>query len=221
MSGSFYKNMIRSERIAKKINEKISAWSKNHAKLIVAIDGYAGSGKTTVADFIAKQNQDVLVVHLDDFINHWKYRKQMIESTKDKLRVFEQNWYRYDDLEKLIKAFKTSNKGSIEFKVYDYDKNDFGPKKSFDLSKKILVIDGIFLFHPLHKISKEWDKTVYLNVNLAKADKQRVAREKKKWGKDYIPEDHPDNWTRFYKEAYRRYIKMHKPQKNRDLVFSF
>src|SRR3989344_3302410 len=68
--------MIKSERIAKKINEKIRAWAKGHAKLIVAIDGYAGSGKTTVADFIAMQNPDVLTVHLDDFIHHWKDRKR-------------------------------------------------------------------------------------------------------------------------------------------------
>lgn len=46
--------MIRSERIAKKINKEIKEWSKDRSKLIVAIDGYAGSGKTTIADFIAK-----------------------------------------------------------------------------------------------------------------------------------------------------------------------
>ena len=76
--------MIRSERIANKINEIIQVWVKGRTKLIVAIDGYAGSGKTTVADFIAKQNSDLLVVHLDDFIHHWKDRKKMIEKAKDK-----------------------------------------------------------------------------------------------------------------------------------------
>jgi len=213
--------MIKSEYIAKNINDKIGGWSKNRAKLIVAIDGYAGSGKTTVVDFIAKQNPNVLAVHLDDFICHWKDRKKMIESAKDKSEVFERSWYRYGDLEKLIKAFKTKNKGIIKFKTYDYDKNDFGTVQSFDLSKSVLVIDGIFLFHPKHKINKEWNKTIYLDVGLAKADKRRIAREKKKWGKDYIPESHPDNWTKYYKEAYRRYVEDHKPQKNRDLVFKF
>lgn len=213
--------MIRSGRIAKKINEKIKVWVKDYAKLVVAIDGYAGSGKTTVTDFIAKQNPNVLAVHLDDFIRHWKDRKQMIEKAKDKSEVFEQNWYRYDDLEKLIGAFNTKHSGTIKFKTYDYDKNDFGPKKSFDLSKKVLLIDGIFLFHPIHTISKEWNKTIYLDANLAKADRQRAAREKRKWGKDYLPENHPDNWTRYYKEAYRRYIKEYKPQKDRDIVFKF
>ena len=211
--------MIRSERIAKKINAKIQVWVKGQTKLIVAVDGYAGSGKTTVADFIAKQNKDVLMIHLDDFIYHRKDRKRMIEKTKDKSQVFEYNWYRYDDLEKLVREFKTKSKGSIKFKTYDYDKNDFGPRKLFDLSKKILVIDGIFLFHPKHKISREWDKTIYLDADFARADKKRIAREKKKWGKNYVPESHPDNWTRYFKKAYRRYIKKYKPQKTADIVY--
>ena len=125
--------MIRSERIAKKINEKIQTWRKDHVKLVVAVDGYAGSGKTTIADFIAKENSDVLAIHLDDFIHHWKDRKKMIDEAKDKSKIFEYNLYRYDDLEKLIKEFKIKNKGSINFKTYDYDKNEFGPKKLFDL----------------------------------------------------------------------------------------
>lgn len=211
--------MLRSERIAKKINEKIKSWLKDQAKLVVAVDGYAGSGKTTVADFVAKKNHEVLAVHLDDFIKHWKDRKRMIEQAKDKSKVFEYNWYRYDDLEKLIRLFKNKNKGSIKFKTYDYEKNDFGSPKSFDLSKKILVINGIFLFHPKHKISKELDKRIYLDIDFAKADKKRIAREKKKWGKDYIPESYPDNWTKYYKEAYQRYVKEYKPQRVSDLVF--
>jgi len=211
--------MIRSERIAKKINKKIQAWIKDRAKLIVAIDGYAGSGKTTVADFIAKQNSDVLIIHLDDFIRHWKDRKRMIEKAKDKSQVFEYRWYRYDDLEKLVREFKTKNKGSVKFKIYDYDKNDFGHRKSFDLSKKILIIDGIFLFHPKLKTSREWDKTIYLDADLAKVDKKRVTREKQKWGKNYIPESHPDNWTKYFKKAYRRYVKKYKPQKTADAVY--
>lgn len=211
--------MIRSERIAKRINEKIKVWSKDYSKLIVAIDGYAGAGKTTVADFIAKQNPDVLIIHLDDFIKHWKDRKWMMDHSKKKSKVFEYDWFRYGDLEQLINTFKTKNKGLIKLKTYDYNKNDFGPLRTFNLSKKILVIDGIFLFHPRHKINENWNKTVYLDADLAKADKKRIARERNSWGKEYIPEDYPDNWIKYYKEAYQRYIKLYKPQKNRDLIF--
>lgn len=186
--------------------------------MIVAIDGYAGSGKTTVADFIGKQNPEALVIHLDDFIRHWKKRKQMIESVKDKTKVFEYEWYHYDDLEKLVKQFKKKKKGVVRVKVYDYDKNNFIVRK-YDLSKKIIVIDGIFLFHPKHAINKLWDKKIYLDADLVRADKKRVAREKKKWGKAYVLESHPDNWARYFKKAYRDYVKTWKPQKRADMVF--
>ena len=144
----------------------------------------------------------------------------MINEVKDKSQVFEYNWYRYDDLERLIREFKTKNKGVIKFKIYNYDKNDFGPKKPFDLSKKILVIEGIFLFHPEHKINKLWNKTVYLDVDFAKADKIRIAREKKKWGKDYIPENHPDNWVKYFRIAYKRYVEKYRPKIKADCVFN-
>lgn len=211
--------MLKSERVAVKINEKITTWTNNRAKLVVAIDGYAGAGKTTIADFIAKQNPNVLVVHLDDFIRHWKDRKQMIKKAEDKSKVFEYNWYRYEDLGKLIKGFKVKNKGSLKLKIYDFDKNKFGHKKSFNLSKKILVVDGIFLFHPKHKISSLLDKKIYLDIDFAKADRKRITREKKRWGKSYIPENHPDNWTKYFKIAYRRYVKKCKPQDGADAVY--
>lgn len=210
--------MITSERIAKKICQEIKVWKKDHAKLIVAVDGYAGSGKTTVGKFIAKHDKDVLSIHLDDFINHWKVRKQMIEKARDKSKVFEYHWYRYDDLGRLIKAFLNEKK-SIKLKTYDYDKNDFGPKQTFELSKKVLVIDGIFLFHPKHAITKYIHKNIYLDADFAKADKKRIAREKKKFGKNYLPDDHPDNWVRYFKVAYTRYVVNHEPHKKADLLF--
>lgn len=211
--------MIRSERIANKINENIQAWRQDHAKLVVAIDGYAGSGKTTVADYVAKENSDVAVLHLDDFIKHWKDRKKLIDTAEDKSKVFEYEWYRYSDLEKIVRQFKSKKLGTVKYKTYDYDANDFGSEKSLDLSKKVLVIDGIFLFHPEHGANELWDKKVYLDVDFVKADKARIAREKKRWGSTYVSESHPDNWTKYFKTAYRRYMKEYKPQKNSDKVF--
>ncbi|MBU6214623.1 AAA family ATPase [Patescibacteria group bacterium] len=211
--------MIKSERIAKKINEQISVWGNDHAKLIIAIEGYAGSGKTTVAEYLAKGNTNVAVLHLDDFIKPWEDRKRLMNNVGDKSKVFEYEWYRYDDLEKVLKQFKVKKRGVMKYKAYDFNKNDFGPAKSLDLSKKILVIEGIFLLHQEHAISALWDKKVYLDINFAKADRMRIAREKKKWGKAYLPEAHIDNWTKYFKIAYRRYVKEHKPQRMCGLRF--
>ena len=210
--------MTKSERIAKKICQEIKVWKKDHAKLVVAIEGYAGSGKSTIGDFIARHNTDVLSIHLDDFIQHLKVRKHLIEKSRDKPKIFEYHWYRYGDIEKLIRAFLQGKK-SISFKTYDYNKNNFSPKKIFDLSKKILVIDGIFLLHPKHLITKFVDKNIYLDTDFFKADKKRIAREKKRWGKNYLPENHPDNWVKYFKSAYKTYAKKYSLANRSDLVF--
>lgn len=193
-------------------------WKKDHAKLVVAIDGYAGSGKTTVGDLMAKYDKDVLSLHLDDLINHWKVRKQMMQRAKDRSKIFEYHWYRYGDLERLVKAFLNGKK-SIKLKTYNYDKNNFNPTHSIDLSKRVLVIDGVFLFHKKHKANNLMHKKIYLDANFSKADKKRVAREKKRWGANYLPENHQDNWTIYFKKAYRRYVKVFRPKRFADLTF--
>ena len=65
----------------------------------------------------------------------------------------------------------------------------------------------------------EYIKGDVIEEYIKKADKKRITREKKKWGKNYIPESHPDNWTRYFKKAYRRYVKKYKPQKTADAVY--
>lgn len=209
--------MTRSERIAKRICKALRVWKKDHARLIVAIDGYAGAGKTTIAKHIADCDADVLSIHLDDFIRHWRDRKRMMGSTKDKPGVFEYHWYRYGDLEKLMRAFLRGKK-SISITTYNFETNDFLPKQTIDLTKKVLVIDGIFLLHPAHRMNKLFHKTIYLDADHAVADKRRIAREKKRWGKNFVHDDHPDNWVNYFKTAYRRYIKKYKPGTRADLV---
>lgn len=205
------------EQIAIRINKDIKKWAQQYKRLVVVIDGYTGSGKTSVADQIARLNSDCIVVHLDDFVKHWKVRKQMMDTVQDRSRVFEYRWYRYDAIERLVKTFM-SGKDSIRLKVYDFDKNEFTAPRVFDLSKKILVIDGIFLLHPKHKRNVLWGKRVFFRVDYEKAEARRVVQDKKKWGKAYLPENHPDSYIRDFRIAYKRYLNLCRPEQKADLV---
>ncbi len=206
------------EQIAKTINRNIKRWARGRKKLIVAIDGYAGSGKTSIADYLAKLNPSYLVIHLDDFIRHWKVRKKMMDAAEDRSKIFEYEWYCYDAIERLAKEFLRARKKSIRLKVYDFDKNEFTAPRIFDLSKDILIIEGIFLLHPQQKRNRLWGKRVFLKVNLKEAEKRSVEQERKKWGKDYLPENHPDSYFRDFKIAYKRYLDDHEPEQKADLV---
>lgn len=206
------------EQIAKKVNKKIKEWVRQHKKLIVVIDGYAGSGKTSVTDQIGQLNHDVLVVHLDDFIKHWRVRKHMMDTASDRSKVFEYQWYRYDAVERLVKAFTDTKKEHIRLKVYDFDKNEFTTPWTFDLSKNVLLIDGIFLLHPRHKRNVLWGKRVFLKVNLKKAEERRITQEKERWGEACLPENHPHSYLRDFRTAYTRYLDLYKPELKADLV---
>lgn len=141
-----------------------------------------------------------------------------MDKAKDKSRVFEFKWYRYKEIEKLISKFKKQTGGLHKARVYDYEKNDFGPIKEFDLSKRVLAVEGIFLFHPKHKINRFWDKRIYLKVSLKKGDRRRIQREMEKWGEHYIPETHPYSYVIPFKQAYERYLEKYKVENKVDVV---
>jgi len=208
------------EKSAKKINHEISKWSQQNDKLIVAIDGYAGSGKTLIANRIAEINTSCLVIHLDDFIKHWQIRKSMIYKAKDPSKVFEYNWYRYDAIERLVKKFLSVSNGFVCLKVYDFNMNKFITSRPFDLSKKVLLIEGIFVLHPKHKRNNLWQKKIFLNVNFEKSETRRTSLEKQKLGTLYLPEDHPNSYFSYFRTAYLRYLSQYKPWQYADILIN-
>ncbi len=54
------------DKLAEEANAKIKKWASGKDKLIVAVDGYVGVGKTTLLDNLLKLNPDILPVHFDD-----------------------------------------------------------------------------------------------------------------------------------------------------------
>lgn len=210
--------MNKSQQTSKKILSNIELWEEGSSKLIVVLDGYAGSGKTTIAEYVGLENKDIAVINLDDFIKHWKVRKRLIEKSINKAKIFEYQWYRFKEVEEVIKIFKKKNKGILKINAYDFDKNDFGKVLKLDLSKKVLFIEGIFLLHPEYALNKFIDKKIYLDADILKSDKRRISREKKKFKEKFIDDDHPDNWVKHFKVAYQNYLNKYHPEKNADLV---
>ncbi|MCC2631220.1 MAG: uridine kinase [Candidatus Paceibacter sp.] len=206
------------EQIVKEIQKNIKIWSQAQEKLVVAIDGYAGSGKTTIANMLEQADENIVAIHLDDFIKPVEERIELMQKAEDKSKVFEFSWYDYKKVEEIIQSFKNNTNTILETVVYDYDKNKYALPKKYDLTKRILVVDGIFLFNTSHSISSILDKKIYLDIDFNLADKRRIEREKQKWGDNYQSEDHPDNWTQYFVKAYKRYVEEFKPQAHADLV---
>ena len=199
-----------------KVNSQIKLWSKDQPKLIIAIDGYTGIGKTTLLKNLCSINKDILAVHRDDFLISRNKLRTLLKKAKDKSKVFELNICDDKKIEKLIKAFQ-KGRGFYATKIYNSKSGKIDIIKTYDLSKKIMVVEGVFLFHP-KLLNHLWNKRIYLMGDIRKIDKQRVLREKKRWGKDYFPETHPDSYFRQVTIAFKRYQKRYRPDKKAYLI---
>lgn len=193
------------------INQAITKWSKEKTKLVVAIDGYTGVGKTTLLDALAKRNPDILAVNRDDFIFPRKTVARMFKTAADKSELFELNVCDTKKIRTLVSSFRAGRR-AYHTRVYNPVSGKLDISKRFDTSKKILVIEGVFMFHPKLMLDL-WDKRIYLENDSKKIDARRIKREKARWGKDYIPETHPDSYFRHVILALKRYQKLYKPKK--------
>ena len=198
------------------IEQKITEYSKKHKKLVVGIDGYSGIGKTTLLNKLIEDNRDIVPVFRDDFIKPRKIIEKLLENADDKSKIMELEWCDNEKIRDLVNKFKESNE-TYAVKTYNPDTGDVDIEKTFDLSKSIMIIEGIFLFHP-KLIDDVFDLKIFLEGDNEAADERRRKREKERWGDEYFPDTHPDSYFRLVKIAFDRYYESYKPQQRADLV---
>jgi uridine kinase len=191
---------------------------KDKQKIIVGIDGYSGMGKTTILAKLAQRNPNFAVINRDDFTISRKSYVALLEQAEDKSIVWETKILDLQKIYNLIDAFRASN-SEYQTTIFNPKSGECDIEKRFDLSKRILVIEGIFLFHP-KQLKDTFDVRIFLDGDMEATDERRRKREKEKLGKDYFPDDHPDSYCRQIKIAFDRYLKVHKPKEFADIVVS-
>ncbi len=124
-------------------------------------------------------------------------------------------------LRDLADSFKNSNKAHNCILRADHSsQNKTGNvivPCSYDCSKRIMIIEGIFLFHP-ELFDDIFDYRILLETDQEAADERRRVREKARWGDKYMPDTHPDSYFRLIKIAYNEYLEKYQPKERADLV---
>src|SRR3989344_8446945 len=119
------------ELLAQQINEVISEWAKDAHKLVVAIDGYTGIGKTTLLNNLAAINPDIIPVNRDDFLLSRKVVGEKLAKADDRSKVFELEVCDDKKLEALINVFKNNN-GLYQIDTYNHISGEMNVSKTYD-----------------------------------------------------------------------------------------
>ncbi|MGL6201619.1 MAG: uridine kinase family protein [Lachnospiraceae bacterium] len=141
--------------ITESILYKIYALSQKQSRLLVAIDGRCGAGKTT----LASQLQEACgcnVIHMDHFFLRLKQR------TADRLKEPGGNV----DYERFQKEVLTPLRKGIDFayRPYDCHKQEFGETIRIE-PQPINVIEGSYCCHPA--LIEYYDFKIFLTVDEA------------------------------------------------------
>ena len=102
-------------------------------RFVVAISGFGGSGKSTIASRLARELGDVALVRLDDFV-------------VDRLSARSADWGGFDWSRLITQVLQPLRSGAniIAYEQYDWENNGLGEKIKETVSK-FVIIEGVGL----------------------------------------------------------------------------
>jgi len=165
--------------------------------ILIGIEGFGGSGKTTVADILAGRLGDAYVVHIDDFIVKEKITDPSWDTGGfDRKRLEEQ-------------VLKPATSGrAITYQKLIWQSNTLSDYVTIPQSK-YLIVEGISSYHP--DIRDYYDYTLWVDTPMAIAKERGHARDGSNENAD-----HWDLWT----ENDRRYQQKYHPEQAADFMYS-
>lgn len=135
----------------KKIINRINELLNKKEYIVIAIDGMAASGKTTMANELLKL-YDLNIIHCDDFFLPPNKR------SKERLNEVGGNI----DYERMYDEVISNLDGNIEYQPFDCSIMDYNEKIKLK-RKRITIIEGSYSLHPYFK--KYYDLSIYLIID--------------------------------------------------------
>lgn len=201
------------DRHVTQIKKALDEWALPR-KLMIGIEGYSGSGKTTILKELAERRSDIIPVYLDDFLASRAEREALAnEPLTYKTDWHRAKWYRYEALQKLIKRFLNSDE-LYRTVLYDTATADWTRKATFDLSKRMMVIEGVMLLRS--PAAEKLDRLILLESDRDAADRRRLERLMRKT-RGAVGGD-AQVWADKFHRLYSAYLAHERPDEQADLM---
>ncbi len=148
--------MAQFEEIVDKVNELMI--QKHPA--IIAISGFGGSGKTTLANRIHDRIKDSALLQLDNFL---------VNRGEGSGWQGGYDWKRFEQVLMDVEAGK-----DLQYQWYNWDKNETKEWVHQPLPS-LVIVEGVRLFYP--ELMKHFDLSIWMDVSLDAATEQGKARD--------------------------------------------
>lgn len=145
------------------ITEKILSLLKNKSSIIIAVDGFCASGKTTLSSALEK-SLDCNIFHADDFFLRPEQR------TPERLREIGGNMDRERLLSEVILPLKSEK--AFSYRPFLCHSQKYGDEINIT-PKRISIIEGSYSCHPM--LSDYYDLKLFITVS-QKEQRQRILK---------------------------------------------
>jgi uridine kinase len=181
----------------KEITLSIKNGGTTKKPILIGVEGFGGSGKTTLADKLKEALGNAHVVNIDDFI----VKEKITEPSWDK------GGFDRDRLEREVLVPSTSNQ-SIQYEELIWETNTLSKPKIVP-AVDYLIIEGISCYHP--NIAHYYDYKIWVDTPIEIAKQRGHARDSSNENAE-----HWDLWA----ENDLRYQEKYHPEQVADFVFN-
>ena len=148
--------------------------------MIVGVSGSSGSGKTFIVNFIKKNlPENTVSILFQD--NYYKPREDQSKDENGNYNFDLPSSFNNNDFINDIKSLKAGK--IIRRKEYNFNNPLVKPKFITVKQRPLIIVEGLFIFNN-KKISKNFDKKIFISCDIKKMIKRRIERDSVKRGYD-------------------------------------
>ncbi len=126
---------------------------RNRKRILIALEGRCGAGKTTFAKALQERLEDAIVLHMDDFFLRPEQR------TEERLRTPGENVDHERFLEEVLRPCRYGK--SFQYQPYDCHVQQL--KAPIEISpKQVCIVEGAYACHP--ELTEYYDLRIFMDV---------------------------------------------------------